>query len=251
MVGSFQSSSQQLLPFFTEFSSSRTSLSTTTRYFHYRRNHYNSIVSSRTGFFIFPERSNSQLTAHQDISVATWSRREWVAIPSSLVVSVFLTDTLLNSNKAANAVVMDNSSDQARAFTAGEKLGKEAAIARFQRARGDLDYLVHNFDTIVSNGGGDNVRRYLGTVGVTSGLYGITKVLKELQEEADDIVTFTESMNDFDYYLRSADTACYSANFVEFSAAKTKPEKFFEDAKRDTQNMKVTLDRMASELRIQ
>jgi hypothetical protein len=187
---------------------------------------------------------------HHSSNVGTWSRREWAVMQSSSV-STFVTGTILNKNKAANAVVMDNSSEQARAFTAGEKLGKDAAISRFQKARGDLDYLLKNFDAIVSNGGGDNVRRYLGTVGVTSGLYGISKVLKELQEEADDIVTFTESMNDFDYYLRSADTACYSANFVEFSAAKTKPEKFFEDAKRDTQYMKVTLDRMASELRIQ
>lgn len=190
----------------------------------------------------------------QDDSKVCHSRRDWV-VQSSSLISIFTatssTFVLGNNNKAAHAVVMDNSSENARTFVAGEKLGKDAALSRFRKAREDLNYLLQNFDTIVSNGGGDNVRRYLGTVGVTSALYGITKVLKELQEEADDIVTFTESMNDFDYYLRAADTACYSANFVEFSAAKTKPEKFFEDAKRDTQNMKITLDRMASELRIQ
>ena len=63
------------------------------------------------------------------------------------------------------------------------------------------------------------------------GMYGIPRVMKELQEEANDIVEYTENMNDFDAYLRQADTSCYSANFVEFSAAKTKPEKFFQDAK--------------------
>jgi len=151
-------------------------------------------------------------------------------------------------NNEARAVVMDTSSKEARTFIAGEKLGKAASMDRLNKARQDLNYLQQNFDDIVTSGGGDNVRRYLGTVGVTSGLYGITKVLKELQEEADDIVMYTENMNDFDYFLRAADTACYSANFVEFSAAKTKPEKFFEDAKSDVQNMKTALDRMTEEL---
>ena len=71
----------------------------------------------------------------------------------------------------------------------------------------------------------------LGTVGVTSGMYGITKVMKELQDEAEDIVEYVEDMNEFNAFLNQADTACYSANFVEFSAAKTKPEEFYRNAK--------------------
>jgi hypothetical protein len=75
-------------------------------------------------------------------------------------------------------------------------------------------------------------------VGTSSGLYGISKVLKTLQEEsADDIVDYTELVNDFEQALRDADTACYSAIFVEFSAAKTPPEKFFTDAKSDVARM--------------
>jgi hypothetical protein len=99
------------------------------------------------------------------------------------------------------------------------------------------------------SGGGDNVRRYLGTVGFTSSLYGISKVLKELQDEADDIVKYTENMNEFDAYLRAADTACYSANFVEFSAAKTKPEAFFKDAFGEVQKIKEYMNNMAAELK--
>jgi hypothetical protein len=82
-------------------------------------------------------------------------------------------------------------------------------------------------------------KRYLGTVGTSSGLYGISKVLKTLQEEADDndMVDYTELVYDFEQALRDADTACYSAIFVEFSAAKTPPEKFFIDAKGDVARM--------------
>jgi len=107
----------------------------------------------------------------------------------------------------------------------GGTLERGEALERLKLARTDLSYLLENYDSI-AEGGGDSVRRYLGTVGVTSGMYGITKVLKILQNEADDIVEYTEAMDEFDSYLRQADTACYSANFVEFSAASTKPEQF-------------------------
>jgi hypothetical protein len=129
-------------------------------------------------------------------------------------------------------------------------MGVEEAKLRFQKARAEIDYLNENYDDIVKKGGGDGVRRYLGTVGVTSSVYGINKVLKELQEEAADIVEFTESMDEFDYSLRAADTACYSALFVEHSSARTKPEKFFQDAKVESKKMVVLMDAMAAELEL-
>ena len=132
-------------------------------------------------------------------------------------------------------------------FEIGVTLGADVAKARFLEARSTIVDLVNNYDSI-SKEGGDNVRRYLGTVGTTSAMYGIEKVLKDLQNEANDIVTYTENMDDFAYYLRAADTAVYSANFVEFSAAKTKPEKFFDDAKSDCKNILLHMDNMASEL---
>jgi hypothetical protein len=134
-------------------------------------------------------------------------------------------------------------------FTPGQALGAEASKERLAQARISLAYLTDNYDTIRA-GGGDNVRRYLGTVGTTSGLYGIMKVLKELQKEAEDIVEYTEVMSEFEYSLIGADTASYSANFVEHSSAKTKPEAFFKDAKREIDNMKVQLDKMVSELNL-
>jgi len=151
------------------------------------------------------------------------------------------------SRIVANAAVVENSPSN-KIFAAGQALDVDQAKERFVLARQSLRYLIDNFDDVVKNGGGDNVRRYLGTVGTTSGLYGITKVMKALQEEADDVVEYTENMSEFDYALRAADTAAYSANFVEYSAAKTKPEQFFRDAKRETEQMQRCIDAMASEI---
>lgn len=145
------------------------------------------------------------------------------------------------------AVMMKNDSKEATVFTPGEAIGKDLALERFQLARDDLKYLLANYDSI-SQGGGDNIRRYLGTVGVSSGMYGITKVLKVLQKESDDIVEFTESMNEFNSYLNLADSACYSANFVEFSSAKTKPEQFFQQAKDNANSMLTYMDKMGKEI---
>ena len=162
---------------------------------------------------------------------------------------VFLVSLTLSQrlNPPSNAVVMEPPKDAI--FQTGQAMGSEAAMRRFRDAQTALQYLIDNYDEI-AKGGGDNVRRYLGTVGTTSALYGIGKVVKELQDLADDIVEYTESMNDFDYSLRAADTAVYSANFVEYSAAKTKPEKFFEDAKYQIGLMKKNMDVMAHELGI-
>ena len=173
-------------------------------------------------------------------STATNSRRNFLSSAFIIAASAVPTNAI---------AVMDNKQANARTFTAGQTMGKDEAIARFKLGRKDLQYLLDNYDSI-SPDGGDGVRRYLGTVGVTSGLYGISKVMKDLQKEADDIVEYTESMNEFNSYLNAADTACYSANFVEFSAAKTKPEKFLQDAKLDAQQMAKEMGKMAAELGI-
>mmetsp|Transcript_20540 Transcript_20540/g.37325 ORF Transcript_20540/g.37325 Transcript_20540/m.37325 type:complete len:229 (-) Transcript_20540:340-1026(-) len=169
-------------------------------------------------------------------------RRSMLVSGGGYIASLFIPQSA-----SAHAVVMVSSDE--KVFKAGQAMGTVEALARFQQAQKDLDYLITHFDDVVASGGGDNVRRYLGTVGFTSSLYGISKVLKELQDEADDIVEYTENMNEFDAYLRAADTASYSANFVEFSAAKTKPEAFFKDAFGDVQKMKEYMNNMAAELK--
>ena len=176
-----------------------------------------------------------------DVDVQSVSRRFlFAAMPASILVN-----SLISNECCAHAVMMEQPKDQV--FSVGEALGVEKAKARFREARKSLDDLIENYDDI-SKGGGDAVRRYLGTVGTDSALFGIMRVLKELKSECDDVVEYSESMDEFDYYLRSADTAVYSANFVEYSAAKTKPEKFFADAKADAFKMKMYMDKLAAEL---
>jgi Asp-tRNA(Asn)/Glu-tRNA(Gln) amidotransferase C subunit len=164
-----------------------------------------------------------------------------------LLVSAASSATAILSPRIVNAVVMDSSNTPAVFSSTGQPMTVQEAKDRLIEARKSLGELVDNYDEI-AKGGGDNVRRYLGTVGVKSGLYGINRVLKTLQEEANDIVEYTENLNEFDYSLRAADTAVYSANFVEYSSAKTKPEKFFEDARIEINRMQVYLDEMIAQL---
>jgi len=154
------------------------------------------------------------------------------------------------SEIATAVVTTESASENAKMFNPNQELSKKDAVSRFKNARVEINYLLDNYDSVVGGGGGDNVRRYLGTVGTTSSLFGIRKVMKVLQEDANDIVEYTENMNEFDSFLRGADTNCYSANFVEFSSAKTKPEKFFIDAKADIKQMAVAMGKMADELNI-
>jgi len=165
------------------------------------------------------------------------ARRKCLAfLPAFFLASTF---NLQPSNAA-----MENAQ---KVFKPGQALGVDAAKARFEEGRASLKYLIDNYDEI-QKGGGDNVRRYIGTVGTSSGLYGIMKVLKELQPEADDIVEYTENMSDFNYYLTAAESAAYSAIFVVTSSSSTPPQKYFDDARRAAKRMLEYMDNMAKEL---
>ena len=73
----------------------------------------------------------------------------------------------------ANAAMMEQPKE--KFFEIGVTLNADMAKARFQDARRTIEDLVNNYDSIIRDGG-DNVRRYLGTVGTTSAMYGIEKV---------------------------------------------------------------------------
>lgn len=127
--------------------------------------------------------------------IQTISRREILKyVPSSMLV--------LSQVKPAYSAMQSSQ----QVFTAGKDLTEDEAVSRFKEGQKSLQYLLDNYDD-VCKGGGDNVRRYLGTVGTTSGLWGISKVMKALQDRADDIVEFTETMGEVEASLRGADSA--------------------------------------------
>lgn len=61
----------------------------------------------------------------------------------------------------SNAVVLDSSQ---KGVATLKKISPEEAEQRFRDGRAAVDYLLKNYDEIC-DGGGDNVRRNLGTVG--------------------------------------------------------------------------------------
>ena len=113
-----------------------------------------------------------------------------------------------------------------------------------------VDGLLGNYE-IVSKSGGDNVRLYLETQGVKSNMYGITKVLKSLKEEADDIVEYTEALNEFEAYLFRAEGAAYQSLFVEHSSAKSTPESLLLTARGDIVNTRKFMGDLASQLKLE
>ena len=129
------------------------------------------------------------------------------------------------------------------------KLSADEAKKRFQMARKDLAYLLENYAEI-SQGGGDAVRNYLGTQGVTSKMYGIQKVLKILQQEADDIVEYTETMDEFNAYYYQAEGAAYQSLFAEHSSAKSTPKSLLETAQKDIVQMVRYMDQLAAQLNL-
>jgi len=81
-------------------------------------------------------------------------------------------------------------------------------------------------------------------------MYGISKVLKELREEADDIVDFTEAANEMEAYLFQAEGAAYQSLFVEHSSAKGTPELYMATAKKDIINMRRFMGELAAQLKL-
>ena len=199
-------------------------------------------LSSRVGQDVSPESSQSALSLSATSSSS--SRRSFlVATSASLLISSTSTGTI----QPAAATLMDATQDEAKTFSPGTKLSVEEGKQRFSAARKDVQYLLDNYDTICE-GGGDAVRRYLGTVGVSSNMYGITKVVKDLRDEAEDMVEFTETANEFEAYLYQAEGAAYQSLFVEHSSAKGTPASFLATAKKDVVSMQRYMDDLAKQL---
>lgn len=97
------------------------------------------------------------------------------------------------------------------------------------------------YATVIA-GGGDSLRRELGFVGSASPLVAIDKALTSLMPE--DEGDYNEEFERFILALRAADADAYSANFVEFSAAKATPQQYFNSARRELRIAKKALAEM-------
>ena len=173
------------------------------------------------------------LATENDGSMADESRRGTIiAIAAQLSMPIMV----------ANSAVMENTQT---VFKTGQPLTMDEAIARLKEGRKSIQYLLDHYDEI-SEGGGDNVRRYLGTVGTTSGLYGIGKVMNTLSERADDFVEYTEVSNEVLKSIQQADGSAYMAIFVTTSTSQTPPSKYFGDAKIEVKRCIKALDELAA-----
>jgi hypothetical protein len=178
----------------------------------------------------------------QDESSSVQCRRSWLA---SQLSNMFLATgvlSLTNSSPASAAM----SSDQ-KVFKVGDNLTVDQAKERFSLARKDVQYLLDNYAS-VSKEGGDAVRRLLGTVGTSGSMYGISKVVMILRDEAEDIVEFTELNDEFNAYLYQAEGAAYLSIFAEHSSAKATPESCLAMAKQDVIMMAKYMDQLQAQL---
>uniref|UniRef100_A0A7S2UXU3 Uncharacterized protein n=1 Tax=Fibrocapsa japonica TaxID=94617 RepID=A0A7S2UXU3_9STRA len=85
-----------------------------------------------------------------------------------------------------------------------------------------LEIMVENWDEIAAKDNGDEMRRFLGTVGVSSSLTSFKKALYGVRDAVDlpssfDEIEWAEKAEEVVTCLGDAENDFYSANFAEFS----------------------------------
>ena len=185
------------------------------------------MVATRIEAWSFPDVSIHHSSGKNH---AARTRRDFVLIAASALIGA---GPLVSDAKRANA-------DE----------GAGDAKQRFVAARKDLHELVDNYSDIIAKGGGDAVRNRLGTQGVNSNLFGIQKVLKTLTADAEDIVEYTETMDEFNAYYFQAEGAAYQSMFVEHSSARSTPESLLKTANADIMQMEKYMDQLALQLNL-
>ena len=151
---------------------------------------------------------------------------------------------LLGASAAGLLTVASSSSAVPRPARAAATLPEDEAIERLRAGRRTAQYLLDNYSEIC-DGGGDNVRRYLGTVGTTSGLLNVGKTLAALRDRADDIVEYTETADEVEKCIQQADGSAYMAIFVTTSTSYDPPSKYFDQGKVEVKRLVVALDKVA------
>ena len=143
---------------------------------------------------------------------ARLSRRCILAAP--LVVALPFRANALYDTKTVNAA--KNTYDVADATKC------RAYLPLLDASGKTLDELAANWDRIATDG--DSVRRYLGTVGVTSPLFKIRGGLKGVLKAKDlpdafDAVAFAEASEEFLNNLQDAEGDAYGAQFADYSTS--------------------------------
>ena len=128
------------------------------------------------------------------------------------------------------------------------KLTVEEAEAQFQEGYKTINYVLLDNYSQVCEGGGDNVRRYLGTIisNPPSALVGISKSTTALEDRADDFIEYKEMSNEVITSINQADGSAYMSIFVNTSTSYTPPQKYFDDAKIEVKRCKKAMKELAA-----
>lgn len=225
-----------------------------------------SILSSGHSFELTPAPSRSPTTTTtttpvHDVSSTSLSRRAYFQQSQLQLLFPIVTGTISFATTlfsvivpSSNAAVLQNS--QTNVFEVGKDLTVEQALERFQQGQESLQYLLDHYDAICQTAdSGDNVRRYLGTVGLTSGLYGISKVLKILQQNQEegtieDIVAFSELAEELMASINQADGSAYMAIFTTSSTSGVPSQRYFDDAKVEIERAVTTMQALSQQLHL-
>ena len=125
--------------------------------------------------------------------------------------------------RRANALYDTKTVDAAKAtYDVADATKCKESLPLLDASGKTLDELAANWDRIATDG--DNVRRYLGTVGVTSPLFKIRGGLKGVLKAKDlpdafDAVAFAEASEAFLNDLQDAEGDAYGAQFADYSTS--------------------------------
>jgi hypothetical protein len=119
---------------------------------------------------------------------------------------------------------------------AAAPLTQDTARTQWNSSVTTINSLLKNWDNV---GGGDAIRKELGTANFGSGispLYQIEKAFKIIRDDDNvDLVEFTEQSEDFLACLARADTMAYSANFAGGSGKPTPPQVYIDKARKEVE----------------
>ncbi|CAE7812846.1 rpoA, partial [Symbiodinium sp. CCMP2456] len=101
----------------------------------------------------------------------------------------------------------------------------------------------------VAAGGGDNIRRELGTVGTTSPLFDAEKAFKALAEEVEDPELYFETLEKLKEAVSNADADAYSSIFSMNSAAATPPQVYTDRSFKEVQDARSAVRQLLAMLK--